>query len=130
MATKLAHPDKTPQTAWPDVAIPPGETLAEELAARRLSQTKLARRMGRPLQTVNMIVNGKKAITEETAIQLEKVLGVSATFWMNLQTNYNLTKARLAQRHAPRARADEKVANVLYAHRPGGPGGRKVAKRK
>ncbi len=100
MATKLAHPDKTPQTAWPDVAIPPGETLAEELTARGLSQTELAQQMGRPLQTVNMIVKGKKAITEETALQLERVLGVSATFWMNLQTNYNLTKARLAQQPA------------------------------
>jgi HTH-type transcriptional regulator/antitoxin HigA len=85
----------------PDVAIHPGETLAEELVARQLTQADLARRMGRPVQAINEIVNGKKAITAETALQLEKVLEIPAYVWLNLQAQYELTLARLAQHTAP-----------------------------
>ena len=57
------------ERVWPDIAIPPGETLAEELEARGLSQSELARRMGRPVQTVNEIVRGRKTITAAEATQ-------------------------------------------------------------
>ncbi len=77
-----------------DLAIPPGEVLAEELQARDMTQRELATRMGRPAQAINEIVNGKKTITAETALQLEKVLGPSAEFWLGLQTTYDLTLAR------------------------------------
>lgn len=93
---------KTP--AQPDVAIHPGEILADELAARRMTQGALARLMGRPLQAVNEIINGKKAITAETALQLERVLQTPAQVWMNLQAQYELTRARLAAA-GPRRRA-------------------------
>lgn len=84
---------------WPDLAIPPGETLAEELKARSITQLELARKMGRPVQVVNEIVRGKKTITGETALQLEAVLkGISADFWMRLEADYQLTRARLARR--------------------------------
>ena len=79
-----------------DVAIHPGEILAEELAARTMTQVELAARMGRPVQAVNEIINGKKAITAETALELEKALGVPAHVWVNLQGQYELTQARLA----------------------------------
>jgi addiction module HigA family antidote len=82
----------------PGVAIPPGEHLAEELEARKMSQSELARRMGRPIQAINEIVRGVKQITGATALQLEEVLGLSAEFWMNLEVNYQLTKARLARK--------------------------------
>ncbi len=85
-----------------DLPIPPGETLAEELAARGLSQAALARRMGRPLQTVNMIVTGKKRITAETALDLERVLAIPAHVWLGLQAEYDETRARLARQNAPR----------------------------
>jgi plasmid maintenance system antidote protein VapI len=48
--------------------------------------------MGRPLQAVNMIVNGRKAITAETAYQLQNVFGPSATYWMNLESTWQLYK--------------------------------------
>ena len=80
--------------AYPDVAIPPGEYLAEEIEARKLSQKELARLMGRPANTINEIINGKKAITAETALQLEAVMPeIPARFWLNLETDYQLTKA-------------------------------------
>ncbi len=86
---------------YSDLPIPPGETLAEELAARGLSQATLARYMGRPLQTVNMIVTGKKRITAETALDLERVLGIAAHVWLGLQAEYDETRARLARQTAP-----------------------------
>jgi addiction module HigA family antidote len=59
-----------------------------------MSLRELARQMGRPFQTVNEIVNGKKAITAETALDLERVFGGDAETWMNLQLTYDLTIAR------------------------------------
>ena len=48
-------------------------------------------RLGRPVQVVNEIVRGKKAITDHTALGLEKVLGIPATFWVNLEQEYRMT---------------------------------------
>ncbi len=84
---------------YPDVAIPPGEYLAEEIKARGISQTDLARRMGRPVNAINEIVNGKKAITAETALQLEAVMPeIPARFWLNLETDYQLARALINRR--------------------------------
>lgn len=77
-----------------DMAIPPGEILAEELESRGMTQRELANQIGRPAQVVNEIARGKKAITPDTALQLEQALGPSAEFWMGLQTMYELTLAR------------------------------------
>ena len=84
----------TNSDAYPDIAIPPGEYLAEEIKAREITQKELARRMGRPANTINEITNGKKAVTAETALQLEGVMPeIPARFWLNLETDYQLTKA-------------------------------------
>ena len=85
-------------TAYPDIAIPPGEYLAEEIEARGVSQKELARRMGRPLNAINEIINGKKAITAETALQIEEVMPeIPARFWLNLETDYQLTKVLISK---------------------------------
>ena len=83
---------------WPDRAIHPGVYLAQELEARSMTQTELSRRMQRPVQVINEIVRGKKSVSAETALGLERVLGTSARTWMNLQSNYQLVKARQRQR--------------------------------
>jgi HTH-type transcriptional regulator/antitoxin HigA len=89
----------TETDAYPDIAIHPGEYLAEEIGARGISQKELARRMGRPLNAINEIVKGKKAITAETALQLEEVMPeIPARFWLNLETDYRLTKALINKR--------------------------------
>ena len=89
----------TKTDAYPDVAIHPGEYLAEEIEARGISQKELARRMGRPLNAVNEIINGKKAITAETALQLVEVMPeIPARFWLNLETDYQLTRALINKR--------------------------------
>ena len=76
---------------------PPGETLADTLEAKNISQTELASRMGRPLKTINGIVQGKTAILPETALQLERVLGISAGFWMEREKDYRLELAEVEE---------------------------------
>ncbi|MBI4310525.1 MAG: HigA family addiction module antidote protein [Chloroflexi bacterium] len=80
-----------------DVPFPPGELLKEELEERGMTQVALARAMGRPLQSINAIIRGKKVNTADTALQLERVLGISAEYWLNLETRYQLTLARRRQ---------------------------------
>ena len=65
----------------PSEVSPPGDTLKEILDDRGLTQAELAERMGRPKKTINEIIKGKAAITPETALQLELVLGIPASFW-------------------------------------------------
>jgi HTH-type transcriptional regulator/antitoxin HigA len=83
---------------YSDLPIPPGEYLAEVLAAKGMAQAELARRIGRPIQAVNEIIKGEKAITPATAIQLERALDVPAHIWTGLESRYQLIKARLEER--------------------------------
>ena len=76
------------------ILILPGETLIELLEEKGMTQLELAERMGRPHKTINEIVKGKTTITPETAIQLEGVFSVPASFWMNLESNYQVALAR------------------------------------
>jgi HTH-type transcriptional regulator / antitoxin HigA len=78
----------------PNWAVPPGEILLEALQERSMSQSDLARRMNRPVKTINEIVNSKAAITPETAIQLERVLGINASVWNALEVAYREHLAR------------------------------------
>src|SRR6266853_690449 len=80
----------------PDVAVPPGATLRELIAAKGMTQQELAERMSRPPNKVNEILHGKRAVTVETALELELVLGWPASFWLEREKNYQLAKARLA----------------------------------
>ncbi|MEC5165639.1 HTH-type transcriptional regulator/antitoxin HigA [Flavobacterium sp. PL11] len=75
----------------------PGETLIDTIEAKDISQAELASRMGRPVKTINEIIQGKTAITPETAIQLERVLGISAEFWIEREQNYRLELAEIAE---------------------------------
>jgi len=79
---------------YSDLPIPPGEYLAEVIAVKGISQAELARRLGRPVQAVNEIIKGGKAITPETALQLERALDVPAHIWTGLESRYQLIKAR------------------------------------
>jgi HTH-type transcriptional regulator / antitoxin HigA len=72
----------------PDLVSAPGETLKETLDALGLTQAELAERMGRPKKTINEIIKGKAALTPDTALQLERVLGVPAAFWNNRDYHY------------------------------------------
>jgi addiction module HigA family antidote len=90
----------------PDTVSPPGETLLEILEERGMSQAELAQRTGRPKKTVNEIICGKAAITPETALQLERVLKVSADFWNNREQQYRQYLARQEQDKQLRGQVD------------------------
>ena len=74
--------------------VHPGEVLLEEfLLPMGISQNRIARAMNVSPRRINEIVHGNRAITADTALRLERVLGVSAGFWMGLQTDYDLEEA-------------------------------------
>lgn len=73
----------------------PGEVLKDELEARNMTQTDLANVTGRPIQTVNMIIKGRKGISAETAIDLEQAFPeIPADFWLHLDARYRLNLER------------------------------------
>ena len=72
----------------------PGEILNTEfLEPLNLSQHQLALALHIPATRVNALVNGKRAITAETALRLGRYFGTSPQFWMNLQSSYDLEVA-------------------------------------
>lgn len=79
----------------PMVAIPPGETIRENMRYLGMNQKELAMRLEITPKHLSNIINGNNPITYETALKLETVIGPQAQFWMNLETNYQLHKARL-----------------------------------
>ncbi len=81
----------------PNSALHPGRLLREELTARAMSQRDFAERMRRPPQVINQILREKKSITPETALGIEKVLGIDAQFWINLQGIHDLAVERMAE---------------------------------
>ena len=78
-------------------AIHPGEHLGEELKELGMSAAELARQLGVPTNRVTEILNGRRAITGDTALRLAHFFGTTAEFWLNLQSFYEL---RVAQKKA------------------------------
>lgn len=75
--------------------VPPGEILKNEfMLPLSISARSLAKLLNVPTHRVTEIINGKRAVTADTALRLSKYFGVSAEFWMNLQTSYDLEVAR------------------------------------
>jgi addiction module HigA family antidote len=75
--------------------IPPGEILAEEfMAPHGLSQNRLARDIDVNPARINDIVHGRSAITAAIALRLAKYFGTSPELWLNLQSDYDLRRAR------------------------------------
>ena len=77
-----------------------------------MTQIDLAARMDRPAQVINQIVGERKAITAETARGLEHVLSIPRHVWMNLQTNYELGRDRLAEEQRLEEDARELVSGL------------------
>ena len=77
--------------------IHPGEVLAEELEELGVNPTELSRQIRVPANRISQIVNGKRAITGDTALRLAHWFGTSPQFWMNLQALYDV---RMAEQQA------------------------------
>jgi len=98
----------TDMTVHSDLPIPPGEYLEEVLDELGMTKDELARRMDRPASKLSAIFKGRKAITPDTALQLEKVVGVPAHIWTGLESEYRLALAR---------REEEKEVEQLQAEK-------------
>ena len=90
----------------PDYAVPPGWVLEERLEANGISQAEFARRCGRSPKFISDIIAGKAPVEAKTALQFEKVLGVSANIWLGIEKRYRLHLMREAEAREAEASAD------------------------
>ena len=90
----------------PDYAVPPGWILEERLDAHRISHAEFARRCGRSAKLISEIIAGKAPVEPRTALQFEKVLGVDASIWLGIESDYRLH----LEREAETRRAEEAVS--------------------
>lgn len=74
-------------------AIHPGEILRDELEEMNISSSELARLLAVPPNRISQIISGRRNITGDTALRLGHWFGMSAQFWLNLQSAYDLRKA-------------------------------------
>ena len=87
--------------------VHPGEVLLEEfMRPLGLSQYRVAKETSVPPRRINEIVQGKRAVTADTALRLAKFFGTSEMFWLNLQARYDLDVEK------------QKIAPALAAVRP------------
>ena len=84
----------------------PGEMILEEfLKPLGMTQTEFAQRIGVAWTRANQLINGKRAVTPDTALRLEKLLGVPADFWLTLQLRWDLYHAM----RSPGAKGIDKI---------------------
>ncbi len=74
-------------------ATHPGRVLAERLATIGVTPTELARQINVPPNRISQIINGKRAITGDTALRLAHWFGMKPEFWMDLQASYDVGQA-------------------------------------
>ena len=114
----LEHPEESkPHKRPPRGPVHPGEFIRDCLAAESWTQKNLAEIVDRPAQTVNEIINGKKALTPESATQLGAALGISPELLLHMQTTYRLWHLSQDERHlkqleAIRQRAEDKDLGI------------------
>lgn len=93
----------------PVEVFPPGEFLREELEARGWSQQELADILDRPPRLISELISGKRAVTPETAKGLGEAFGTGPEYWMNLESQYQLSKVKVVNDNVSRkARLYEK----------------------
>lgn len=84
----------------PFVATHPGELIKDELKERGLTQKKLSEMTGIKTSVISETISGKRSVSLNMAVAHEKALGIPADTWMNLQTQYNLDTAGIAERES------------------------------
>lgn len=77
------------------IAIPPGYTIKEQLKDRGITQKEFSLRMEMSQKHISKLINGEVLLTTDMAIRLEMVLGLSATFWLNLESSYREKLAKI-----------------------------------
>ena len=90
----------------PDYAVPPGWILEERLEVEGISHAEFARRCGRSPKLISEIISGKAPLEPGTALQFEKVLGVDASIWLGIESEFRLHRAREAEAQNAAASAE------------------------
>jgi len=98
----------------PDTVSPPGETLAELLEERGISQVQLSKQLGLHRKTINEILQGKSVLTSDTALQLEHVLHVPAEFWVRREADYRAHLARKRETAELKTQAVHTLKGIPY----------------
>ena len=78
----------------PDYAVPPGWILREYLEVRGISQAEIARRCDLPPRLISEIIAGTAPVSSEAALQFQRVLGLDASVWLGIETNYRRHQAQ------------------------------------
>lgn len=91
----------------------PGSILKDEIAYRGITQHKLSQEMGIPYSALHEILNGRRPLTERTALLFEAVLGIDAEPLLSLQMDYNLRKIRKDSSFMEKLAQLRKVTAVL-----------------
>ena len=84
------------------IAIPPGESLVEEIECIGMTQSELAERLGMSLQEIEELICAERVVTEDLAQKLEDALGSPASLWLGLERRYRRTKAHLEAQNKSR----------------------------
>jgi addiction module HigA family antidote len=87
--------------------------LEEFLKPMELTQRELAAAIHVPYQRINEVINGKRGMTPSTALRLEKYLGMSASFWLNLQLRWDLYFAQQAEKEELATISPHVMANAI-----------------
>ena len=82
----------------PFIATHPGEMIKDELKERKMTQKQLAEMSGIKASILSEAINGKRSVSLNMAVALEKTLEIPADIWMNMQNQYDLDSANIAER--------------------------------
>lgn len=82
----------------PFVATHPGELIRDELKERDMTQKQLSEQTGIKTSVLSETINGKRSVSLNVAVALEKALGIPAEMWMNMQNQYDLDKVKIDKR--------------------------------
>ena len=85
-------------TPLPYVATHPGELIRDELTERKMTQKQLSEMTGIKASVISETIAGKRSVSQNMAIALEKAFGIPSSMWMNLQMQYNLDSRNIAER--------------------------------
>jgi len=109
---------KTQENILPFKATHPGSLIKDELEVRSdINQRELAKQLGVKASLLSEVINGKRSITADMAVLLEKVLEIPASYWMRFQSQYDIDKARIKERNLVQAKNIE-IWNIIKEYVP------------
>lgn len=97
----------------PAHATHPGEILSDEIEYRKIKQKDLAKSMDISPTVLNELIHGKRNITADIAMRLEKALDIDASYWMRLQARFEIDTIRIREKHSALALASEPDSRYL-----------------